>query len=156
MSTKPIDDTLRDISIRCQQAEEERDAARYELEQMARMFRDAKPDGTAESYLRIWSNCLNNMLYPKAHWIDALGMTTRRLNSDKERAESKFAQAAVTIQKLESEREVMVKALQQCHTCFMTLEIHKGYSTEVPPNVVIRAVRDITLALMPSPELKTP
>lgn len=94
------------------------EAKEYEANSVLQMFKDAKPDGSAESYLRIWQNCLGDRLYPKSHWIDALGKTTRLLNSDKRMAESNCDQLRTELEQcrkdLASARDVALVEAAEC------------------------------------------
>lgn len=78
---EPIDE-LADTRIRLQQAIDERDALKYELDARSEEFRlaaDQEIKQHGNFIINVWLSCLGGKCSPKAHLIDGLAKTTRRL-----------------------------------------------------------------------------
>jgi chaperonin cofactor prefoldin len=104
------EEELARVRLQLGQAEEQRDAAMYELAEFKKMLAERVPGDDATWILKSWSNCLGNMLYPKSHWIDALAKTTRLLNSDKRAAEGQRDALQLECNQLKAELEKYAKA----------------------------------------------
>jgi septal ring factor EnvC (AmiA/AmiB activator) len=86
-ATEPLRKELEECQRRCGASEDKESTLQYELTELQKILDGFTPDDKALTVMRIWSNCLGNMTYPKAHWIDSLGKTTRLLNADKVKAQ---------------------------------------------------------------------
>jgi len=81
-----LQDLLAETRLKLGHAEEAKAAAEYELAEFKKLFQfDPDGDSYATVVLRSWSNCLDNVLVPKHHWIDALAITTRRMVEENKR-----------------------------------------------------------------------
>lgn len=77
-----VEEQLAGCRLQLQQALDERDALRHELEFYQSWFRglDLTTKHSDAAWLaQSWINALGNKLIPKAHLIDALVLTTRKL-----------------------------------------------------------------------------
>lgn len=75
---------LAETRIRLQQAIDERDALKYELESWRDIFHLSADDEKKKHgsfIINVWLKCVGNRCAPKSHLIDGLSITTRRLKS---------------------------------------------------------------------------
>jgi hypothetical protein len=93
---KQLQEEIRSLQTQLHHQTEVADTVKAELESFKATF--VPPTGLGEErIMRIWESCLGNRTYQKAHFIDALGKTTRLLVEDRNRAERERDEA---IQKL--------------------------------------------------------
>lgn len=92
-------------------------AARQEIEALQKERDEAREAGWT-SVTRIWLDCLGNKTYPKAHLIDALGKTTRRLVEDRNKAESED----------DSIRSKLAAKIEECEKLELAIGYWKGES----------------------------